>query len=73
MHDGIIFENLGVPAAPIATEPFINMGRASAEANGMADYLFAVVEHPIARLTDEELRAKAAEALPKVVDLLLRV
>ena len=47
------------------------MGRASAEANGMPDYPFAVVEHPVARLTEQELRAKAEEALPQVLDLLL--
>ena len=72
MHDGIVFEKRGVPAAPIATDQFVNMGRASAEAQGMPDYQFAVIEHPIGRLEDEELRRKAEAALPQVVRLLLQ-
>ena len=71
MHDGIVFERRGIPAAPIATDQFVNMGRASAEAQGMPDYPFVVIEHPIGRLEDEELRRKAEAALPEVVRLLL--
>ena len=71
MHDGIIFEKQGVPAAPIATHTFVNMGRASAAAQGMPDYPFVVMEHPIGRLDDEALRKKAETVLPEVVRLLL--
>ena len=71
MQDGIIFEKHGVPAAPIATDQFINMGRASAEAQGMPDYPFVVMEHPIGRLEDVELRQRAEAVLPEVVRLLL--
>ena len=71
MQDGILFEKLGIPAASIATDQFVNMGRASAEAQGMPDYPFAVIEHPIGRLEDDELRRKAEAALPAVVGLLL--
>lgn len=71
MHDGIIFERHGIPAAPIATDQFVNMGRASAEAQGLPDYPFAVIEHPISRLGDDDLRRKAEAALPRVVELLL--
>ena len=72
MQDGIIFEKRGVPAASIATHQFVNMGRASAEALGMPDYPFVVMQHPIARLDDDELRAKAEAVLPQVVELLLK-
>ena len=71
MQDGILFEKLGIPAASIATDQFINMGRASAEAQGMPDYPFAVIEHPIGRLEDEALRRRAEAALPEVMRLLL--
>ena len=71
MQDGIIFEKQGVPAASVATHVFINMGRASAAAQGMTDYPFVVIEHPIGRLTEEEMRAKAEAALPEIVKLLL--
>jgi hypothetical protein len=71
VQDGIVFEKRGIPAAPIATHVFTNMGHASAAAQGMPDYPFAVIEHPIGRLDDEELRRRAEEALPQVVKLLL--
>jgi hypothetical protein len=71
VHDGIVFERRGIPAAPIATDQFVNMGRASAEAQGMPDYPFVVIEHPIGRLEDDELRRKAEAVLPEVVKLLL--
>ena len=71
MHDGIIFEQLGIPAAAIATKPFVNVGRASAAANGLPDYPFIAMEHPIGRLEDDELRARAEAVLPEVVKLLL--
>ena len=72
MHDGIIFEKRGLPAAVVCTEPFIPMAQASAVAGGIADYPFAVVAHPIGRLSEAELRARVAEALPQVVALLTR-
>ena len=71
MQDGILFEKLGIPAASIATDQFVNMGRASAEAQGMPDYPFAVIEHPIGRLEDDELRRRAEAALPEIMRLLL--
>ena len=71
MQDGIIFEKQGIPAASVATHVFENMGRASAAAQGMPDYPFVVIEHPIGRLTEEEMRAKAEKALPEIVKLLL--
>ena len=71
MQDGIIFEKRGVPAASIATHQFVNMGRASAAALGMPDYPFVVMEHPIGRLDDEELRQRAEAVLPRIVELLL--
>lgn len=71
MHDGIIFERLGRPAAVVCTEPFIPMAKASALAGGIPDYPFAVIPHPIGRLSEEALRARVAAALPQVVELLL--
>ena len=71
MQDGILFEKLGVPAAPITTSQFENMGRASAAAQGMPDYPFVVIDHPIGRLEDDELRRRAEAALPAVIKLLV--
>jgi alkanesulfonate monooxygenase SsuD/methylene tetrahydromethanopterin reductase-like flavin-dependent oxidoreductase (luciferase family) len=41
-----------------------------AEANGLADYPFAVIAHPVAGNTDDELRAKAELAVRLLVPLL---
>lgn len=72
MHDGIIFERQGKPAAVVCTEPFIPMARASAEAAGIPDYPFAIIAHPLGRIDDATLKARVAAALPQVVDLLTR-
>ena len=37
---------------------------------GLADYPFVVIDHPIAGNGDEELRRKAERALPSIVALL---
>jgi hypothetical protein len=71
VQDGILFEKRGVPAASIATHEFVNMGRASAAAQGLPDYPFVVMEHPIGRLEEADLRARAEAVLPDIVRLLL--
>ena len=71
MHDGIELEKRGIPAAVICTEDFENMGRASAAAAGLPDYPFAIVPHPMGRLSDDELWRKAEKAAPQAIELLL--
>ena len=63
-------EKLGVPAVAVITDRFTASARAMAEANGLADYPFAVIAHPIASNTDEELRDKAERAIALLVPLL---
>jgi alkanesulfonate monooxygenase SsuD/methylene tetrahydromethanopterin reductase-like flavin-dependent oxidoreductase (luciferase family) len=65
-------ERLGVPAVAVITDRFVASARAMAEANGLADYPFAVIAHPIAGNTDEELCEKAERAVALVVPLLTR-
>lgn len=72
MHDGIVFERLGKPAAVVCTEPFVPMAKASAEAGGIPDYPFAIISHPIGRLDEATLRQRVADALPQVVALLTK-
>jgi len=71
VHDGIAFERRGIPAAVVCTEPFIHMGRATAEVAGLPDYPFLLVPHPMGRLRPEELRVRAETVLAAVVDLLV--
>ena len=71
MHDGIEFDRRGVPAASIITNIFVTTGRAMAEIDGVPDYPFLVVPHPLSSLTDQELRARAAALAPAVARVLL--
>lgn len=71
MHDGIEFERRGIPAAVIVTDEFVHPAKTMARLLGMPDYPAAVVPHPIATLTERELRARAELALPQVLAILL--
>ena len=70
MHDGISFEQLGKPALVICTHPFEATGRNIARALGLADYPFALVEHPIGSRTLPELKERAQAAFEQGVPLL---
>ncbi len=43
-----------------------------AELNGMPDYPYAVIPHPIANDSDEDLRKKAEGVVERLVSLLTR-
>ncbi len=71
MHDGISFEQLGKPALVICTHPFEQTGRNIARALGLAEYPFAMVDHPIGSRTLPELRARAEEAYRQGIAILV--
>ena len=71
MLDAVRFEELGLPAAAIVTEPFTTTGKVMAELQGFADYPFATVPHPIASLSEEQVAALADAVTPAVESLLL--
>jgi hypothetical protein len=68
--DAIAAEKMGIPAAAVITEPFIPTARAAAKLGGMPDYPSAVIAHPIASDTEEELRIKAEQVVIQCVPLL---
>ncbi len=70
MLDAVRFEELGLPAAAIVTEPFTTTGKVMAELQGFADYPFATVPHPIGSLSEDQVTA-LADAVTPVVELLL--
>jgi len=72
MHDAIAAETRGIPAVAIMTDRFVPSARAVAELNGLADYPFVVIEHPIANDGDEDLRRKADAVVARIVALLTR-
>ncbi len=70
MHDALAAESRGIPAVAVITDRFAETARGVAELNGVRDYPFVVVPHPIANDTDDDLRAKAESAIERIVPLL---
>jgi len=63
-------EKLGIPAVAVITDRFEASARAMAAANGLPEYPFAVIAHPIAGNGDDELRGKAELVVQQMVPLL---
>ena len=59
MHDTVWFEIQGKPAVSLASTEFAEAAQVQANALGMADARYVLVEHPIQDATDDEMRAKA--------------
>jgi hypothetical protein len=72
MHDVLAFEDRGIPTVLLCTAPFMNSARDHAQAFGNADYAAVRVGHPLASLQPEQVRARANEALERVVGVLTR-
>jgi hypothetical protein len=70
MHDAIAAETRGIPAVAVMTDRFVPSARAVAELNGLPDYPFVVIGHPVANDGDEELRRKAEAVVTRIAALL---
>ena len=71
MLDAVRFEELGLPAAAILTEPFRATGQVMAELQGFAGYPFATIPHPVASLSAKQVETVADAVTPAVERLLL--
>jgi alkanesulfonate monooxygenase SsuD/methylene tetrahydromethanopterin reductase-like flavin-dependent oxidoreductase (luciferase family) len=67
VHDGVFFEDSGIPVATVISSEFVGAARAQAGALGATDYQTVVVPHPIQPLTREEVRALADEAFDAIL------
>jgi len=67
VHDGVFFEDQGIPTATVISSEFQRAARAQAEALGADRYRPVVVPHPIQPLTREEVRALADKAFDEVL------
>ena len=72
MHDALTAEKAGVAATAIITDRFVPTAKAMATVQGMSDYPFAVIPHPIASNSEQTLREKAADAVRQCVAILLQ-
>ena len=67
MHDGVFFEDHGIPTATVVSSEFVNAARAQATALGATDYKTVAVAHPIQILTREEVRLLADKAFDEIL------
>jgi hypothetical protein len=67
VHDGVFFEDRGIPTATIISTEFARAAVAQAEALGATGYRTVVVQHPIQPLTRDEVRALADKAFAEVL------
>jgi len=67
VHDGVFFEDHGIPTATIVSSEFVRAARAQADALGANEYRTVVVQHPIQPLTREEVQALADKVYDEVV------
>ena len=70
MADGTIFEKRGVMAASIITSPFIKTADSMARRQGFESYHYAHMPHPIGNLRPEQIKERAREVLPQVLEIL---
>ncbi|HLH82168.1 MAG TPA: UGSC family (seleno)protein [Trebonia sp.] len=68
--DGVVFEAAGVPVAAIITDSFKPTADAMAELRGAPGYKYATTAHPVAVLTEDQVKERAAQVLDDVVALL---
>ncbi len=71
MHDTIWFEIQGKPSVMIASVEFENAAEAQAQSLGLPDLARVFVPHPIQDANDEEMRAKAEQALDQLIAALV--
>jgi len=67
VHDGVFFEDQGLPTATVITTEFAHAARAQAEALGARDYRTVMVAHPIQPLVRDEIRVLADKAFDEIV------
>ena len=70
MHDALAAERRGIPAAAVMTDRFVVTANAVVELNGLKDYPYVVIPHPIANDSDGELEAKAEASVARIVEVL---
>jgi hypothetical protein len=72
VHDGVFFEDNGMPTATVISTEFAKAARAQAFALGAEDYKTIMVPHPIQPLSRDEVRALAEKAYDEIIGRLTR-
>ncbi|MEE9286052.1 MAG: hypothetical protein V3V35_10050 [Dehalococcoidia bacterium] len=70
MRDAIELEWEGIPSVVIIAEPLVGSAEAMKRVSGVPDYEYVVVPNTIGGLSRDELRQRAREIAPRLLDLL---
>ena len=68
--DGVVFEAAGLPVAVIVTDSFRATANAMAELRGAPGFRYATTAHPVAVLTGDQVKQRAASVVDDVIGLL---
>ncbi len=69
--NAIELEKRGIPAMLVTTPPFLDAVKTSASLRGMPLIRWAVIDHPVASLMEDELRTRAIAAARQAPGVLL--
>lgn len=64
--DGINFEKGGLPAAVVLTDAFDSTGQTMAKLQGDESYEWITTEHPVAPLTEQQVKERAQQLSPSI-------
>jgi len=67
VHDVIRMEKAGVATVNVGTDAFVDEAEVQARLLGMPDYRMVWVAHPVAILSEDEIRAVAREVADRIV------
>lgn len=70
VHDGVLFERAGTPAAVICSDAFRATADAMAEVQGAPGYRYLTTPHPVAGLAPDQVRGRAEALAAQVAELL---
>ena len=70
MLDSINFDREGIPAVAICSDQFITSARTVAKIMSIPDYRVAITAHPVGSLPLDQVKERAQELLPVVLDIL---
>ena len=71
MHNATELEKLGIPTAVLCTAPFARTAESMARRRGFPNYRYVLDEHPLSSAKPEAIRARADQALPEILSILL--
>ena len=69
MHDLVDYETQGIPTVMVASSEFVEAARHQADALGMTEIArdAVYIPHPIQDATDDEMRARARDAVDSIL------